>query len=391
MLRLTSAVPDDTDSGPAAPPGLRRALASLALAGALGCGSPPAAIHLGLAGPFDDPVGGPMLLAARLAVAEINAAGGVRGRPLALIEMNDHGNPDSAVTVAAQLRASRAVAVIGHLWSSTTLAAGPVYGGGAQPVAMISPSSSAPDVRWIGPHAFRVCPSDEAHGAALADWMLQRLGANRVAVLYLNNDYGRGVRRAFGTRFASLGGTVIGPFPYLDPEREATIQLDRIARQAPVDAMLVAGYAEDAETVLRIARARGITAPLLGGDALEGIEAAGPIANGVLFTSAWLPDARTGPAAEFLRAYADAHPDAAPPNQPAAATWDAVHLLAALLSTTGADRRKLRLALAGVGSATPAFEGVTGSIAFTPDGDLVRGAIIMAEVRDGRLVRAGTP
>lgn len=384
-------MPDNTTSGRTAPSGLRRALAGLVLAGALGCGSPLTAIHLGLAGPFDDPVGAPMRLAARLAVAEINAAGGIRGRPLVLLEMNDHGHPDSAVAVAARLRDSRAVAVIGHLWSSTTLAAGPVYGGGAQPVAMISPSSSAPEVRWIGPHAFRVCPSDEAHGTALADWLLQRLEASRVAVMHLNNEYGRGVRRAFEARYASLGGTVIGPFPYLDPDREAGIHLDRITRQAPIDAMLVAGYAEDAERILRLARARGITVPLLGGDALDGIEAAGTIADGVLFTSAWLPDAQTDQAAEFLRVYAAAYPDAPPPNQPAAATWDAVHLVAELLGTAGADRRKLRLALADVGSATPAFEGVTGPIAFTPDGDLVRGTIIMTEVREGRMVRAGAP
>lgn len=384
-------MPDSPPSGPVALPGLRRVLFTVLLAGALGCDSTPSAIHLGLAGPFDDPVGAPMRLAARLAVAEINAAGGIRGRPLVLIEMNDHGDPDSAVAVAARLRASRAVAVIGHLWSSTTLAAGPVYGGSAQPVAMISPSSSAPEVRSIGPHAFRVCPSDEAHGAALADWLLQGLEAGRVAVLHLNNDYGRGVRRAFEARLVSQGGTVIGPFPYLDAEREAGLHLERVLNQAPVDAMFVAGYAEDAESILRLARARGITVPLLGGDALEGIETAGAIADGVVFTSAWLPDAQEGLAAAFLRAYAAAYPDVPPPNQPAAATWDAVHLVAELLGTTGADRRKLRLALAGVGSATPAYEGVTGPIAFTADGDLARGNIIMTTVRHGQLVRAGVP
>lgn len=348
-------------------------------------------IYLGLAGPFTDPVGAPMQRAARLAVAQVNAAGGINGRPLVLIEMDDHGDPDSAIAVATALRSSRAVVVIGHLWSTTTIAAAPIYGSGAAVLPMVSPSSSSPEVSWLGDHVFRVCPSDEAHGTALADWAHQALGASRVGVLYLNDDYGRGVRRAFESRYQLRGGSIAGSFPYLDAGREAGAYLDRLAQEDSLDALLLAGYPEDAAEVLTQARGRGLTVPVLGGDALEGVEAAGPVAEGVLISAAWFPDGRTPTTRAFLDAYAAAYPESPVPNQPGAATWDAVHLLAGVLRTTDGTRATMRAALAAVGTGLPAHEGVTGPIGFDERGDLAQSRIAMTVVRGGQLVRAEQP
>ena len=90
------------------------------------------------------PIGHPMKLGAELAVEEINAAGGIGGRRVALVARDDYASPDSAVLVANELYLSNVSAVVGHLYSGTTLAAAPVYNGGANPLVAISPSSSAP-------------------------------------------------------------------------------------------------------------------------------------------------------------------------------------------------------------------------------------------------------
>ncbi len=332
-----------------------------------------------------------MQRAARLAVEHINAAGGINGRPLVLIEMDDHGDPDSAIAVAAALRASPAVAVIGHLWSTTTIAAAPIYGSATGALPMVTPSSSSPEVSWLGEHVFRVCPSDDAHGTALADWARQALAAQRVGILYLNDDYGRGVRQAFESRFVVRGGTVVGSFPYLEAGRDGPAYLDRLALEDSLDALLLAGYPEDATEVLAQARNRGITVPVLGGDALEGVESAGSLAEGVLISAAWFPDGRTAATRAFLDAYAAAFPDTPVPNQPAAGTWDVVHLLAAVLRTTNGTRGTMRAALATVGTGLPAYEGVTGPIAFDERGDLAQSRITMTVVRNGQLVRAEQP
>ena len=87
------------------------------------------AIVLGLAGPFSQPRGVSMQHAAELAVKEINARGGIRGRQLALRVMDDSGRPDVAIRIAQELADDPAVvAVVGHLTSSASLAAGRVYG-----------------------------------------------------------------------------------------------------------------------------------------------------------------------------------------------------------------------------------------------------------------------
>ncbi len=340
-------------------------------------------VRIGVAGSFSDPIGLPMKLAAELAAEEINASGGVGGRPLELVLRDDYADPDSAVFIAGDLYDSGVSAVVGHLFSGTTLAAAPVYNGGTDPVAAISPSSSSPEVSAAGDHTFRVCPSDLAHGAALAHWVRERLGFERGAVLYLNDQYGRGIRQTFVEQFLRQGGQLVSVDPYLGDRPEVGPYLDRIARNRNIQFLVVAGNRGEAEEVLRQARRRGITVPILGGDGLEGIEGAGALAEGVYLTSAYFPTLPTGANRRFVDAYRRKYPGAGMPNQPAAATYDAIHLLRTVIARAGTDRQAVRRALAGVGSETPAYEGVTGVVAFDAAGDVPDQNVYIGRVHDG--------
>src|SRR5437588_9772578 len=124
------------------------------------CSRPSGPIVIGLAGPFSQARGTSMLRAAELAVDQINARGGVRGRLLKLKPADDSGSENTALRVAEQLYADPAVvAVVGHLSSDPSKAAARVYGAGPSPLAMISPSACNPDLAGINPYFFRVCPS----------------------------------------------------------------------------------------------------------------------------------------------------------------------------------------------------------------------------------------
>jgi branched-chain amino acid transport system substrate-binding protein len=340
-------------------------------------------VRIGVAGSFSDPIGRPMMLAAELAAEEINAAGGIGGRPLELVLRDDYTDPDSAVFIAGDLYDSGVSAVVGHLFSGTTLAAAPVYNGGADPVAAISPSSSSPEVSSAGDHTFRVCPSDLAHGAALAQWVRERLNLERGAVLYLNDQYGRGIRQTFVEQFLRLGGRLESVDPYLGDRPEVGPYLDRMARNRNIQFLVVAGNRGEAEEVIRQARRRGITVPILGGDGLEGIEAAGGLAEGVYLTSSYFPTLTTGANRKFVNAYRRKYPDAGMPNQPAAATYDAIQLLAKVIERAGPDRQAVRRTLARVGSEIPAFEGVTGVVAFDAAGDVPDQNVYIGQVRGG--------
>jgi branched-chain amino acid transport system substrate-binding protein len=368
---------------------MKNLLAGLLVLTMCGCTLSREPIRIGLAGSLSDPVGVPMKHAAELAVAEINAAGGIGGRPLLLLERDDYADPDSAVFVATDLYEAGVSAVIGHLFSGPTLAAAPVYNGGSDPVAAISPSSSSPDVSSAGDYTFRLCPSDLAHGAALARWIRDTLGLERGAVLYLNDQYGRGVRQSFVRDFTRRGGVLVSIDPYLGDQPDVGPYLDRLVKMGRVQFLVVAGNRGEAEVILRQARERGLNMPVLGGDGLEGIEEAGAIADGVYLSSAYLPTIASTANRAFIQAYRKKFPSAGLPNQPAAATYDAVYLLRDVIAKAGPKRRDIRRVLAEVGTRLPAFRGVTGTVAFDMRGDVPNQAVYIGIVRDGAVRLAG--
>ena len=327
-----------------------------------------------------------MQRAAELAVKEINARGGIRGRQLALRIMDDSARPDVAIRVARVLVEDPAVvAVVGHLTSGTSLVAGRVYGTARRPVVMISPSASSPDLSGVNPYVFRICPTDLSHGAQLARFARQTLGARRVGVIYVEDDYGRGLRLSFAAEFRRLGGEVLEEDPALSTTASVEPYLSRLKQRGGVDALMLATERAGAELALRDMARIGVSWAALGGDALTGLESAGPLADGVRLSTAYLID-RPGTRNErFVEAYARAYPGERPDHRGAGA-YDIVQLLATVLTDAGTNRRAVRDRLARVGSEAPAFEGVTGTIAFDARGDVPAKSVVIGEVRSGRLV-----
>lgn len=362
------------------------ALPSLLLGACVGLtacgGSGP--IRIGMQGTYGDPLGRPQRFGAELAVKQINDAGGIDGRLLELVEADDKGDPDSAVTAALTLANSDVVAVVGGSFSGPTLAAAPVYNDPANPVVQITPSGSNPDITYAGEWTFRVCPSDLSHAAALARFVRQTLRLDRGVILYMNNGYGRGFRDAFEAEFVRLGGTVLQADPYL-PEKvkDAAPFVDRVAIDPRVQFILAASYVDDGAELLRMARTRGVTLPFLGGDGLEGIERQGAVAEGTYQTAAYLANLSTTANTQWVAQYHAAFPQEPPPNQTAVATYDAVNLLAKLIADVGTDRTALRNALAEVGTARPAYDGVSGRIAFDSLGDVPEKRVLIAQARGG--------
>ncbi|MEX1050480.1 MAG: ABC transporter substrate-binding protein [Gemmatimonadales bacterium] len=347
------------------------------------CGGSSDAIRIGVAGPFSQPRGESMRLAAELAVREINAAGGVRGRPLALVLLDDSASTQRAIQVARQFYDMPDVyAVVGHLTSGTTIAAAPVYNGGATPLLEISPSASSPTATHGAPYTFRVCPTDLLHGARLAAWARRQLAAERAAVLYLNDEYGRGVRQVFTSSFTSLGGRVITDDPYLPDLPSFRPYLERLQRAGGAQVMMVAGTRAGAEAIMSAMRAAGVTAQVMGGDGLTGLET-----DGTLISSAYLPDRPGERNAAFVAAYRRAY-DSRLPDHRGAGAYDIIHLLARGLDAVGPHRGRLRDWVAGVGTEIPAFEGVTGTIAFDENGDVPNKDVVVGVVRGGQLVTA---
>ncbi len=331
-----------------------------------------------------------MRRAAELAAKEINARGGVRGRALELRIVDDSGRTDVAIRVAQEFADDPAVvAVVGHLTSGTSLAAGRVYGSGRRPVAMISPSASSPDLSAVNPYVFRVCPTDLSHGAQLAQFARQTLGARRAGIIYIDDDYGRGLRQSFAAEFRRLGGTIVEEDPSLAATPSLEPYLARM-RQAGgggggIDVLMLATERGGAEIALRDKTRLGVRWPTIGGDALTGIEAAGTLAEGVRVSSAYLPDRPGERNAVFVAAYARAYEGERPDHRGAGA-YDILQLLARVFTAVGSDRRAVRDYLARIGRDLPAYDGVTGAIAFDARGDVPTKSVVIGVVRGGRIV-----
>ncbi|HEY2806851.1 MAG TPA: ABC transporter substrate-binding protein [Gemmatimonadales bacterium] len=361
-----------------------------ALAGSVaGCNSSSQPILIGITGPFSEARGRSMLLAAKLAVEEVNSSGMLGGRTLALDSIDDSASTVRAIAVAQELRDNpRVVAVVGHLTSGTTLAAADIYNGGRHPVVEISPSASSPDLSGIGRYTFRVCATDLVHGGVLARFALQQLGAKKAEVIYLNDDYGRGILTTFRQEFERLGGEVTDADPVLATTTDLTPYLEHIKQDDQAQVIMIAGDRTTAVTVLHQARAKGITLPIIGGDGLAGIQTEGAIADGIHITSNYLPD-QTGPAnAAFLRAYATVS-GGTPPDHRGAGAYDAIHIIAQAIRDAGTGRSAIRDALARLGKDRPVYEGVTGRISFDDRGDVPNKSVVVGVVRGGQIVMTG--
>jgi branched-chain amino acid transport system substrate-binding protein len=347
-------------------------------------------ILIGVAGPVNIAFGEAVHNGAILAVEDINREGGINGRNLDLLVKDDEMERERAIEVATQFRdQSQVVAVVGHVNSSATLAAADIYNHPTNGLLEISPTATSPELSGKGPWTFRVCPTDLHQGDALADWAYTRLGRRRAAVLYVNDEYGRGVLNAFAPAFEKLGGTIIAQDPFLASLEESSTTFDPYLERAlrnRMDALILVGVGEEVLGILRAARRLGFTGPIMGADGLTDLVVEGSVAEGVYMTAAFLPDLPTSIARDFVQRYTARFGEA--PSDRAALAYDAVMLIARGLTEVGPERRALRDYVAGVGTANPAYEGVTGTISLNSDGDVVGKDMAVGVIRGGKIVSA---
>ena len=356
--------------------GRSAALLSLALVGA--CGGPTGPVTFGMAGPFTEGFGAANRRGAELAVAEINAAGGIGGDSLRIDFQDDGGDGARAATIAQGFVDDAAVlAVVGHVTSGAMVAAAKIYDGR---LAAVATTASAAELTGISPWAFRVISSDSANGVDLARFA-QRLGKKRAAVLYENDSYGRGLADAFRTNFA---GEVIAFDPIGYEGLRAPIYMDWLATRAP-DLVFVAETERTGMAFLRAARAKGITADFLGGDGWTGVVADPEAAEGALVGAPFTALDPRPEAQRFVAAYRARFGQ--DPDGNAALAYDAVRLLATAVTEAGRDRRAIRDWLAGLRERS-AVAGVTGDLAFDVTGDPIGQSFTMTRVQGGRLTLA---
>ena len=330
------------------------------------------------------------LRGARLAVDELNAAGGVLGRPVELVVEDDRSLPGEAATAVKKLIArDEVVAVLGGNASTNSLEAAPVCQ--AAHVPMIAISSTNPKVTAMGSYIFRACFIDSFQGAVLAKFSHDTLHAKRVALLTsVSAPYSVGLSRVFRERFTAAGGEIVAEQKYTEGDKDFRAQLTAIKALAP-DAIAATGYYTEAALICRQARDLGLDIPIIGGDGWEApqlIYLGGAAVEGTYYSTHYSAESPAPEVQLFIKKFR-ARYDGETPDAVAALGYDAMMLLADAITRAGTTAgSRLRDALA----ATKDFPGVTGRTTIDAERNTSKPAIIVT-VKDGHVqfVAAVTP
>ncbi|MDR2729868.1 MAG: ABC transporter substrate-binding protein [Treponema sp.] len=318
---------------------------------------------------------------ALLAIEEINAAGGLLGKKIALLSEDDEGNAEKSVNAFTKLTTRDKVSII--LGSSTS---GPTQAMTAlaqrNKVVLISPSATNVNVTKAGDFIFRACFIDPFQGVVGADFAYGTLGSRRAAILYdAGADYNTGLAESFRNQFKAVGGQVVADEAYQSGDVDFNAQITRIKAVNP-DIVYLPNYYNDVSLQAKQLRDQGITCALVGGDGWDSLtdNAGDEILNG-FWSSGFASDTTDPKGMVFVRAFQTRFNR--PASQFAALGYDTMMLVIDGIKAAGSfDSTAVKNAMAKLSGSY-----VTGNIRFDSDRNPIKGAAILEIVRqDGKLV-----
>ncbi|HET9626441.1 MAG TPA: ABC transporter substrate-binding protein [Kofleriaceae bacterium] len=319
--------------------------------------------------------------AIRLALAERNARGGVRGRPIELITLDDASKSAEAGTAATRLIIEHhVVALLGEVSSGLSIVGGRIAQ--SYRVPMISPSSTANAVTTAGDMVSRVCFIDDFQGYVMARFALDHLKATRVGILYDQQQaQSKSLATVFDRDFRALGGTITTRQAYTGGDASVSAQLQSL-KDSNVQAIYLPGYYNDVAPIAIQARKLGLDVPLLGGDGWDSAKLAeigGPAIEGSYYSNQYSFDEDRPAVQDFVRKYQAAYGQV--PDGIAALGYDAALVLFDAMDRAPAlDAESLAKAIAE----TRDFPAVTGKITLDKDRNPVKSAVVV-------VMRGGQP
>jgi branched-chain amino acid transport system substrate-binding protein len=336
-------------------------------------------IKIGLISPLTGPDGDVTegtRQAAQLAIEEINDAGGIQvgdqKATLTLVVRDNGGEIEKAVAFANELiNQHNVIALIGLPFSKNAIPVAKIAQKNGIP--MISTVSTHPATTRNKPLVYRVCYTDTFQGKLLAHFVYDDLALDTAAVLYDTAIiYNMTIAEIFRQTFTDLGGTIVAEETYVTGTDDFRPHLKRIASASP-ELLFLPNYLSDLRIQVRQMRELGLQTTLLGSDTMGSprIEDAKLFENGFFSThfSAQNPSSRVQ---TFVQRFEENYNST--PNSVAALTYDAVHLLAKGLQLgEGSDSAALAKGLAKITH----FEGITGSMEFSGDGNPRKSGVIL--------------
>lgn len=333
----------------------RRVLARLALLGLVSAGfaaeSRPAAaqaaagepVLVGVSGPLTGPnaqYGAQWKLGFDLALEGINAAGGIKGRPLQYIFEDSQSDPRQSVAIAQKLVANPAIVMeLGDFSSPASMAASPIYQRGK--LVQFGFTNSHPDFTKGGDYMWSNSIPQSDQQPLLAEYAA-KLGLKKVALLHLNTDWGRTSKDLFIKAAPEYGLEVVAAEGYLPDEKDFRSTLVR-ARDAGPDGLILISYYADAALIAKQVRSAGLKQPLVGVSSTYSpklLELGGDAVNGMYAQSNFFPGDDRPEVKDFVSKYKAKY--GSEPDAFAAYAFDTMNLAAAVMRQFGTERQQIR-------------------------------------------------
>ena len=328
--------------------------------------------------------------AVELGLKEVNDGGGINGRKVNLIIYDDRLNPQEAVAIANKLiEKDKVVGVASGAYSGPTRVTAPIFQKAGMP--MVAGYAVHPDVTWDpkekrpNDFCFRNGFLGEIEGAAAAEFAVKNLKAKKIALIFMDNDFGRAISSGFAERAEKLGAKVLTKQIYKFPgEKDFRPFLTRIKEGNP-DVIFAAGYYNEAASIVRQAKELGIKSQILGEEGFDSpkfLEIAGPAAEGVIIATNLDRDDPRPLVQNFLKNYRKAYNEDA--DMVGASSYDAFMILVNAIRKAGTDPKAIQKALLE----TKDYNGLTGKISRFVQGEVVKPVQIQV-VKGGKFRRLG--
>lgn len=321
-------------------------------------------------------------VATQMAAEVVNAAGGVKGRPIEMVVKDSKGDAKESADVARIFcEEEDIVAVIGDFSSSSCMASAPIYQ--EKGLVQISPSASHPDFAKMGDYMFGVVGRQDDEGPFMAKYMAKKyIGAESVGVIFMNNDWGVVTSENFKQACEESGVTVTATESFIEGEKDFNAVISKV-RQTDPDALCLITQYNEAAIISKQVKQAGWDVQIMGAGAMYSdqlIQLGGADVEGLIAESPFIIEESDPKAMEFAREFEKRA--GFKPNIQAASAYDTALLVAdAIGRAEEVSRSAVRDALA----ATDNFMGITGPITFTEDGDVHRKYRVMA-IQDGKWV-----
>ena len=280
---------------------------------------------------------------AKLAIEEINAAGGVDGKQIEYIPIDNKSETAEATSAAIRLaEQEKVVAMLAPATSGNSVAT--VQIASQHKVPMVTASGTAPNVTvnddgTVNEYAFRTCFIDPFQGTVAANFATNEIGAKNVAIFADNaSDYAKGLAASFKETITANGGTVVAEEAYVAKDVDFKSTLTNIKGKNP-DFIFIPGYYEEVGLIVKQARELGITVPLMGADGWDSPTlvdlAGGDALNNTFITNHYSSEDPDAKIQEFVSAFNEKYSKA--PNAFHALGYDSIHFIVDAIKRVDGD------------------------------------------------------